>query len=128
MTKAITPEQAEVRLMSCNDISEAAELLPCLTVVQLRRLAKERKVILPRTVRRKADIIAKLIHELFPPSRQVKAETKKWPEIILQPRIIKLKILCPLANARNRLRLTSRFLLGLRQPRYRRGTTWIRPP
>ncbi len=128
MTQAITPGQAEARLMSCNDASEAAELLPCLTVIQLRRLAKERKVILPRTVRRKADIIAKLLHELFPPSRQSKAENKKWPEIIVQPYVLKLNIICLLSNARSRLRLTSRFLLGLRQPHYRRSIARIRPP
>ncbi len=128
MTQAITPEQVEARLKDCESTDEAAELLPRLTVVQLRKLARERKVILPRTVRRKADIIAKLLHELFPPSRQIKEESKKWPEIVVKPRVIKLKIICPLSNARSRLQLTSRFLLGLHQPRYRKGTTWIRPP
>lgn len=128
MTKAITPEQAAIRLTDCKSADEAAELLPRLTVIQLRKLAKERKVILPRTVRRKAEIIAKLLHELFPPSRQVEAKSKKWPEIIIAPRVIKVRMLCPLANARSRLRLTSRFLLGFRQPRYRRSVAWARPP
>ncbi|MBQ9565551.1 MAG: hypothetical protein IJU98_08195 [Synergistaceae bacterium] len=128
MTKATTPEQISIRLKDCKGADEAAELLPRLTVIQLRRLAKERKVILPRTVRRKADIITKLLHELFPPSCQIETKSKNWPEIIIEPRVIKLRMLRPLANARNRLSLISRFLLGFRQPRYRRSVAWARPP
>ena len=128
MTQAITPEQAALRLKDCKSADEAAELLPRLTVIQLRKLAKERKIILPRTVRRKADIIAKLLNEMFPPTQSAQTESGKWPEITVTPRVINLRIICPLASARNRLMLTSRFLLGLRQPRYRRSMAWVRPP
>ena len=124
MTQAITPELAAISLKDCKGADEAAELLPRLTVVQLRKLAKERKIVLPRTVRRKADIIAKLLRELFPPTQSAQTESRKWPEI----NTLKLRIVCPLASARSRLRLTSRFFLGLRQPRCRRNMAWVRPP
>ena len=121
-------EQAEARLQGCKDADEAAELLPRLTVVQLRKLAKERKIVLPRTVRRKADIIAKLLRELFPPSKTVQAESRKWPEAVPQPHIIKPGIVCLLVSARSRLRLTSLNLPGFRQPHYRRNINRTRPP
>ena len=128
MTQVITPEQAAIRLKTCKSADEAAELLPRFTVIQLRKLAKEHKVILPRTVRRKADIITKLLRELFPPTKTVQAEFRKWPEIVVQPRVIKLRVICPLTSARDRLRLTSSILLGFHQPRYCRSMAWVRPP
>ena len=144
MTKDIAVEQGGISLNDCKDVSEAAALLSGLTVVQLRSLAKERKVILPRTVKRKADIIAKLIRELFP--TQSPAATQKtsrdvcrsWREFIIQSHISRLIMAwlwpspkypaLPARKNRERLMPCVVYSMGLRQPRYLCVLPQNRPP
>ena len=121
-------EQAEARLQGCKDADEAAELLPRLTVVQLRNLAKERKIVLPRTVRRKADIIKKIVHDMFharTKTRKAKSGTlRKWRKAVLPAN--------PLRIRQDRYTLkrkrTSYCVRELRGASHRRSINRTRPP